>query len=134
MGGLNKVEKGKDQEGSKGGLMRVGSTRVIDDDWEEITITVDSGAIDHVTNERDGSQFKTKETDMSKKGGYYKAANDTNIYNEGMNKGTGVYFGGANGGDGIPGVCSIGALSGGKEDVSGGESGGVRRGGELHQG
>ena len=46
-------------------------------------MTVDSGAVDHVMNGRDGSQFETKSTEMSRRGGYYKAANDTKIYNEG---------------------------------------------------
>ena len=47
-------------------------------------MTVYSGAVDHVMNGRGGSQFETTATEMSKRGGYYKAASDTRIYNEGL--------------------------------------------------
>ena len=82
-GGLNTVEKGNSNPHGLGKLLKVGATRIIDEDWEELTVTVDSGAVDHVMNGRDGSQFETKSTEMSRRGGYYKAANDTKIYNEG---------------------------------------------------
>ena len=82
-GGLHVVEKGNSNPHGLGKLLKVGATRIIDEDWEELTVTVDSGAVDHVMNGRDGSQFETKSTEMSRRGGYYKAANDTKIYNEG---------------------------------------------------
>jgi hypothetical protein len=55
----------------------------IDENREIINATVDSGAVDNVVPEELGEQFEVKEARMSKKGGYYTAADGTNIYNQG---------------------------------------------------
>ena len=68
---------------SRGGLMKVSSTTPIDEEWEWINVTVDSGAVDHVVDKECGKQFGRRETEMSRRKGYYTAANDTKIYNEG---------------------------------------------------
>jgi hypothetical protein len=73
----------------EGSIDKISATRVIYTEWEEINITVDSGAVDHVAGKDVGSQFQMKDTEMSKKGGYYMAANDTRIYNEGERRVTG---------------------------------------------
>ena len=66
-------EKGK----TDGDLLKVSSTTPIDDEWEWINVTVDSGAVDHVVNKECGKQFGKRETEMSRRKGYYTAANDT---------------------------------------------------------
>ena len=68
---------------AKGEEVLTRSALVLDDEWEEINITVDSGAVDYVAGKEVGSQFSMKDTATSRKGGYYMAANDTKIYNEG---------------------------------------------------
>ena len=55
----------------------------LNDDWEILNVTVDSGAVDNVLNKECASQIGTKETNMSRSGGYYTVANDTRTYNEG---------------------------------------------------
>ena len=52
-------------------------------DWEVIDIEVDSGAIEHITNASIGKEFQIRETEFSKKQGYYRAANGTKIFNKG---------------------------------------------------
>ena len=77
-------DKNCEKEGKpKGSLMKVSSTTHIDEEWEWINVTVDSGAVDHVVDEECAKQFGRRETEMSRRKGYYTAANDTKIYNEG---------------------------------------------------
>ena len=51
--------------------------------WERIKVCLDSGAIDWVTNKKTASAFKTKDTEASKNGCGYRAANGTSIKNYG---------------------------------------------------
>ena len=53
-----------------GSIDKIDATRVIDDDWEEINVTVDSGAVDHVAGDKVAAQFGTRDTEMSRRGGY----------------------------------------------------------------
>jgi hypothetical protein len=69
--------------------MKVSSTTPIDEEWEWINVTVDSGAVDHVVDKECGKQFGRRETEVSRRKGYYTAANDTKIYNEGEREVTG---------------------------------------------
>ena len=78
-----KKEGNGESKESKGNILRVKAKEDIDEEWEYINVTVDSGAVDHVVNEECGKQFGVRETEMSKKGGYYVAANNTKIYNKG---------------------------------------------------
>ena len=66
-----------------GRINKLNNVENLNNDWEVLNITVDSGAIDNVLSQECASQFGTKETRMSKNGGYYTAANDTKIFNEG---------------------------------------------------
>ena len=56
---------------------------------------VDSGAITHVCNKSTGKGYGIRETEFSKKGGYYNAANGTKIMNEGEKTINGVNDSGA---------------------------------------
>ena len=51
--------------------------------WKKLSITVDSGAVDHVTTKRTGDKLGTMETEASKKGMHYRAANGSQIKNHG---------------------------------------------------
>ena len=53
------------------------------DTWKSIDVEVDSGAITHICNKDVGSEFPIKPTEFSIKGGFYRAANGTKIYNQG---------------------------------------------------
>ena len=51
--------------------------------WERVPVTVDSGAIDSVMPRRVASGVPVKQTDASRQGLKYRAANGTSIKNEG---------------------------------------------------
>ena len=51
--------------------------------WEKMKVSLDSGAIDWVTNKETGKAFKIRETETSKAGLGYRAANGTKIENYG---------------------------------------------------
>ena len=53
-------------------------------EWEKITFTGDSGAVDHVITKETGSAFQVKPTSMSKRGIGFRAANNTVIKNFGV--------------------------------------------------
>ena len=59
-------------------------------EWEKITFTGDSGAVDHVVTKDTAKAFKTVETPMSKAGIGFTAANGTRINNYGAKKLNGV--------------------------------------------
>ena len=52
-------------------------------DGKKLSITVDSGAVDHVTTKKVGDKLGTTETEASKKGMHYRAANGSQIKNHG---------------------------------------------------
>ena len=47
-------------------------------EWEEVKITIDSGAVDTVGQKEVGKAFPAQPTEASKKGMFYRAAHDTN--------------------------------------------------------
>ena len=47
--------------------------------WEEVNITIDSGAVDTVGPREVGTGFPVQPTEASKKGMFYRAANNTKI-------------------------------------------------------
>jgi hypothetical protein len=47
--------------------------------WEEVKITIDSGAVDTVGPKEVGTGFPVQPTEASKKGMFYRAANNTKI-------------------------------------------------------
>ena len=49
------------------------------DKWECIEVVMDSGAVDHVINPRIAPQFRVNQTENSRNGAYYTAANGTKI-------------------------------------------------------
>ena len=51
--------------------------------WEKIKVSLDAGAIDWVTNKETAKAFKIRETETSKAGLGYRAANGTKIENYG---------------------------------------------------
>ena len=65
------------------GESEAGSLNAVDpmesEDWEALRITVDSGAVDRVGPKGIASGFPTQDTEASRKGMYYRAANDTKI-------------------------------------------------------
>ena len=54
--------------------------------WERVRVQIDSGAIDTVGPKEIGKAFEMKETEMSKKGIGYVAANGSSIENYGEKK------------------------------------------------
>jgi hypothetical protein len=82
-----KFPKSKDKIGGQnlGKLDKV-TTEHVDENWEVIRVTLDSGATDHVIDEETGKQFGMQETATSRRGGYYRAANNTKIMNMGERK------------------------------------------------
>ena len=67
-----------------GRLMPVNSGSDASGDWELIESVVDSGAVGHVMSRHVAPQVAIQDTVLSRKGGYYLAANGTKIYNEGQ--------------------------------------------------
>ena len=59
--------------------------------WEALKITVDSGAVDTVGPKSIAPGFPTQGTEASKRGMYYRAANDTKIALHGNKEHLGVY-------------------------------------------
>ena len=59
-------------------------------EWEVIKVTVDSGAIDTVTPPTSGRYFPIQETESSKRGLHYRAANGTKITNFGARNIAGI--------------------------------------------
>ena len=57
-----------------------------DSEWEKVTITVDSGAVDIVGPRNIAKAFKVNETAASRRGMTYRAANGSPIPNEGKKK------------------------------------------------
>ena len=55
-------------------------------EWEKIEVTADSGAADMVGPPIVAEAFKVNQTDASRNGKYYLAANGERIYNEGEKK------------------------------------------------
>ena len=53
------------------------------DSWEKIEVTVDSGAADHVSNDKVGHGVTIRETEASKRGMNYRVANGAPIPNRG---------------------------------------------------
>ena len=51
---------------------------------EELVITIDSGAVDTVGPKGIAEAFPLQETEASKQGRYYRAANDSKIASHGM--------------------------------------------------
>ena len=51
--------------------------------WEKVTMTVDSGSVDHVVTEETATQFPLVATEASKRGINFVAANGTKIINHG---------------------------------------------------
>ena len=82
MGCLKKKENPNEKK-PLGNINKIKSVEKVNEDWEIINVTVDSGAVDNVAPEEIGEQFEVKETKMSQKKGYYTAANGTKIYNQG---------------------------------------------------
>ena len=64
-------------------VMEIAST---EQDWERITLKIDSGAVDTVMPPTIGKHFPLEETERSKKGEGYLAANNTVIPHYGMRK------------------------------------------------
>ena len=56
----------------------------VDEEFEKLSINIDSGAIDHVMNRRHAAGFAIKPSPMSKNKRHYSAANGTRISNEGQ--------------------------------------------------
>ena len=52
-----------------GNINKIKSVEKVNEDWEIINVTVDSGAVDNVAPEEIGEQFEVKETKMSQKKG-----------------------------------------------------------------
>jgi hypothetical protein len=65
-----------DEESEQGEILHMGRG---EGDWEEVKITVDSGAVDTVGPRTLGKGIPLVETEASKQGKYYRAANDTKI-------------------------------------------------------
>ena len=63
--------------------MQIGSVSHIQDGWEKLVVTVDSGAVDTVTPADTAKKFKVRQTAASKEGLTYRAANGTKIRNLG---------------------------------------------------
>ena len=57
----------------------IGGINPYQGEWEVIKVTVDSGAIDTVTPPNTGKYFPIVETESSKRGLHYRAANGTKI-------------------------------------------------------
>ena len=55
-------------------------------DWEELEVTIDSGAVDTVGPRGIAPKVPLEETDASRNGRYYTAANGTKIAIHGMKK------------------------------------------------
>ena len=64
------------------------------EEWEEVIITVDSGAVDTVAPPNVSTDLPIVPTEASISGPYYKAANDTNISIHGKKRLKGVTAGG----------------------------------------
>merc|ERR1711873_117261 len=60
------------------------------ENYEVIKVTADSGAVDHVAPKSTGKKFKTRDTEASKRGMHYIAANGTKIMNQGEKTISGV--------------------------------------------
>ena len=69
-----------EREAGKGQIMEVSKGH---GDWEKVTVTVDSGAIDSVANRRTAEACQVKSTVASQQGLRYRAANGAPIVNEG---------------------------------------------------
>ena len=56
----------------------------LEKEFEKLSVNIDSGAIDHIMEERNAKMFATKPSPMSKYQRFYQAANKTRIYNKGQ--------------------------------------------------
>jgi hypothetical protein len=65
-----------DEEGEQGEIFHMGHD---EEEWEEVKITVDSGAVDTVGPRTVGKCIPLVETEASRQGKFYRAANDTKI-------------------------------------------------------
>ena len=87
-GGTTRTSDARHQ-GFLGSLDREGQSKSIDGverfrgEWEKIVVTADSGAIDSVTPKDSAEAFRLKETEASRKGMRYRAANGSGIKNYG---------------------------------------------------
>ena len=66
----------EEEEEDAGDVMQLGSDQL---DWEEVKITIDSGAVGTVGPKEVGKVFPVLPTEASKKGMFYRAANNTKI-------------------------------------------------------
>ena len=87
MGDFIKAAKEK-RFSTLGDMMRVGDSGedprdAHHENYEVIKVTADSGAVDHVAPKNTGKKFKTRDTEASKRGMHYIAANGTKIMNQG---------------------------------------------------
>ena len=64
-----------------GGKEDLGDTHY--ENYEVVKITADSGAVDHVAPRNTGKKFRTRDTEASRRGMHYIAANGTKIMNQG---------------------------------------------------
>jgi hypothetical protein len=86
-------------------------------EWEQVDVTVDSGAADHVSNKEIGKGIEVRETEASKKGMSYRVANGETIPNRGEKVLRGVTDTGKNIGftaqitDVTKALCSVGKMT-----------------------
>ena len=64
------------EESEQGDILHMGQN---EEEWEEVKIKVDSGAVDTVGPRSLGKGFPLLETEASKQGKFYRAANETKI-------------------------------------------------------
>ena len=64
------------EDGEEEDIMHLGDDHT---GWEEVKITIDSGAVDTVGPKDVGMGFPVQPTEASKKGMFYRAANNTKI-------------------------------------------------------
>ena len=69
---------------------QIGEVNNFKGEWEVIKVTVDSGAVDTVTPPSTAKYFPILETDASRRGLDYRAANGTNIKNHGARSVQGI--------------------------------------------
>jgi hypothetical protein len=69
---------------------QIGGINNLKGEWEVIKVTVDSGAVDTVTPPSTAKYFPILETDASRRGLDYRAANGTKIKNHGARNVTGI--------------------------------------------
>ena len=94
MGDFIKAAK-KKRFSTLGDIMRVGGGGedpgdMHHENYEVIKVTADSGAVDHVAPKNTGKKFKTRDTEASRRGMHYIAANGTKIMNQGEKTISGV--------------------------------------------